>query len=81
MSEVKRERREQLLHDLAVEGSSRCCYAPGCMSAEAWVTSRCDCKFRPTWWDATSQTRNWEQTGCCEVRTLYRLIEGEMERA
>src|ERR1035438_8826673 len=31
LAEVKRERREQLLHDLAVEGSARCCYAPGCI--------------------------------------------------
>jgi hypothetical protein len=63
------ERRERLLADLAAEGSARCCYAPGCMSAEAWITSRCDCKHvnpivRP----------HGEETGCCEMRAAYRVL-------
>ena len=63
------ERRERLLSDLAAEGAARCCYAPGCMSAEAWIAGRCDCKHvnpivRP----------HGEETGCCEMRAAYRVL-------
>jgi len=74
--EAERERDEaqspnrcsRLLADLAAEGSARCCYAPGCMSPEAWITSRCDCKY-------VVGPRTGEETGCCEMRAAYRVFE------
>lgn len=64
-----RTRLERLMADLTAEGSSRCCYAPGCISAEEWVTSRCDCKY----WNPILKPAG-EETGCCEMRAAYRVL-------
>jgi hypothetical protein len=64
-------RAERLLADLAAEGSARCCYAPGCMSPEAWITGHCDCKYLT---QGVTPSPMSEQTGCCEMRGAYRVL-------
>lgn len=72
--ELAEERRQRLLADLAAEGSARCCYAPGCLSPEQWVDARCDCKYMLL---NVGLPRSGEQTGCCEMRTAYRVLSGQ----
>ena len=72
-SERSKQRRSRLLADLAVEGASRCCYMPGAGNPEAWPKSRCDCKYVRVW--LTGFPPTCEETGCCEVRGVYRIVE------
>lgn len=66
------DRRERLLADLAAEGSSRCLYAPGAMSPEAWVTATCDCKYT-----LGGTFFGGESTGCCEMRAAYWVLAAD----
>lgn len=66
------ERHERLLTDIAAEGSARCCYAPGCISPEAWITSTCDCKYVNPIMQPLHPSS--EQTGCAEMRAAFRVL-------
>jgi hypothetical protein len=78
VSAVVQERRRRLMHDLAIEGASRCCYLPGAGNPEAWTTSTCDCKHRPLIVDLRLGTS--EQTGCVEMRAAWRVLAWEVGR-
>ncbi len=69
------ERRKRLLADLAAEGSARCCYAPGGLDPEVWPESRCDCKYQLLNLVNPALVASSEQTGCCEMRAAYRVLQ------
>lgn len=77
-ADATRGRREQLMEDLAIEGASRCCYLPGAGNPELWPTSTCDCKYRMNFEGAARALRTSEATGCCEIRSAYRLLASEV---
>jgi hypothetical protein len=58
--------RSDTLEFLKGLGNSLCCYAGG-----DWLTRRCDCKYNR---DFRKGYDGGEQTGCPEIRDLYRLV-------
>ena len=72
--ETERERRQNLLAALAVEGASRCAYLP---FVADWLAGRCDCKYRGAYVQPLPPTS--EQTGCCEIRAAYRVVAASLK--
>jgi hypothetical protein len=65
---------EEVMAGLAAEGARRCGYSGG--DPERWVKGPCDCKYLPSWAHPLGIAGS-EQTGCCEMRAAWRVLNGE----
>lgn len=59
--------REESLRVLALAGRERCVYSGN------WSDNRCDCKYGGP--NEDFRWRGGEQSGCPELRSLYRIVE------